>query len=194
MYLQTVDVLAMYDLVDHLLRLKEVVLENTDLSFFTTSLCTLLGALDRISTLTLKTCCVDAKSFNILMTGWWIIIMAGLVLTYSNSELDLQALRLSCCNEYDISLGQLKPSTLGTIAKLQSLIIGARMVGWEGEALAYQWFRDLQFQNLQFLMLHVHHEVDAEVVEPLLLNCGCLTGLVIQLSHECILLEGSFAH
>ncbi|KAK0421590.1 hypothetical protein EV421DRAFT_1747164 [Armillaria borealis] len=137
-YLQTVDVLAMYDLVDHLPRLKEVVLENTDLSFFTTSLCTLLGALDGISMLTLKTCCVDAKSFNILMNG--------------------------------------------AIAKLQSLSIGARTVGWEGEALAYQWFRDLQFQDLRFLMLHVHHEVDAAVVEPLLLKCGCLTGLVIQLS------------
>ncbi|KAK0469428.1 uncharacterized protein EV420DRAFT_1633843 [Desarmillaria tabescens] len=181
-YFQTADVLAMYDLIDELPRLSEVVLENTDLSFFTTSLCTLLSAVDGISTLVLRSCCVDTKSLNILMNSALIILLAECILTYHDLALDLRVLGLSCCNEYNIVMADLKPETLGAISKLQSLTIGARTVGWEGEALAYEWFGGLQFQTLRFLTLHVHHEVDADVVEILLLNCGCITELAVQLS------------
>lgn len=68
-FLQTADIIALYDLVDKLPGLTEVVLKNAELCYFKTAFRTLLSAIDSISTLTLKMCTVTAEALNMITRG-----------------------------------------------------------------------------------------------------------------------------
>lgn len=168
------------------LSVTELVLVDTDLGFFKSSLQLLLSSMKILSTLTFKGCSISTQTLNVIVEGVKIIHNVPDIVfnSFLLASPRLTTWNFGCTNDYNITMDEMTLDTHLALGQVHRLHIGFHSVGWEGDSLSYSWIGRYTFAFLQNLGLHLHHEADVDVANMLLDGMLIVTRLDLQIWHK----------